>query len=276
MRQTVPATPPHGRHCRPAGLLGHTAVRRCVPAARVYTHVPEDGARRPGRRSPKQAARLAETLARQEQSCRGVRPLPRNEAAAKDFPDRAGRSAPSKIARLRRGLPPRIAPRLWCTARRLRRDDFVFAAGRRVERCARAAAGCGPPAKTGCKWRALWSRPWAPRTNQKEDRSTPPRGPADPSARTDRRAPAWLPDVAASRRSPPNTPRSRPRRGSSRGSAWRDPNVCLRLRPSVQVAFAVTEICRTGAKQLMVPGCALRRARIALVNYIPPAGSGKT
>src|SRR5260370_25437490 len=244
MRQTVPATPPHGRRCRPAGLPGHTEVRRCVPAAPVYTHVPEDGARRPGRRSPKQADPLAGTLVRQEQFGGGVGAFGGEEVAEKDAPDRAGRSAPSKTARLHRGSPPRIAPRLWCTARWLRRDDFVFAAGRRIERCARAAVGCGPSAKTGCRSRELWSRPWAPRADQKEVRSTPPRGPADPSARTDRRAPAWLPDVAASRRARRDTPRSRPRRGSSRGSAWRDPNACLRLRPSVPVAFAVTENCQ--------------------------------
>src|SRR5205823_924975 len=137
-------------------------------------------------------ARPAETRVRPAQSCPCVRLFPQDEAAAKNFPDRAGRPAPSKTARLPRGSPPRTAPRPWCTARWLRRDDFVFAAGRRIER-----------------------------------------------------------------------------------SAWRDPDVCLRLRTSVQVAFAVTEICRSGAKQAMLPGCTLRPARTALVNYIPPAGSGQ-
>src|SRR5258705_11829439 len=79
------------------------------------------------------------------------------------------------------------------------------------------------------------------RSGQKEVRSKSLPDPADPFARTSRRAPAWLLDVAAFRPGRRDMLRSRPRHGSSRGSAWRDPDVCLRLRPSLKVAFAVTE-----------------------------------
>src|SRR6266436_7296920 len=198
-------------------------------------------------RSPRQAARPAGTLAPQAHSCRCVPPPPQGEAAAADFPDRVAQAAPSRTARLRRGWPPRTAPPPCCTARLLRQDDSVSAAGRRTERCVQAAAH-GPLAETGCKWRAPWFRPWVPRAGQKEARSRLPPGPADPAARTSRPAPAWLLDVAASRPARRDTLRSRPRHGSSRGSAWRDPDVCLRLRPSLKVAFAVTENRQLGAK----------------------------
>src|SRR5229473_795116 len=235
------------------------------------------------RRSPRQVARPAGTLAPQAHFSRSVRLLRQGEVAAVDFPDRVAQAAPSRTVRLRRGSLLRTAPPPCCTAQSLRQDDSVFAAGRRIERCVQAAAH-GPRAETGCKWRAPWFRPLVPRAGQKEVRSKSLPDPADPFARTSRPAPAWLLDVAASRPGRRDTPRSRPRHGSSRGSAWRDPDVCLRLRPSLKVAFAVAEKlsirCQTGANyahhQIMVLGCASRRTRTALFNYIPPAGSGKT
>src|SRR6266403_2384833 len=233
-------------------------------------------------RSPRQAARPAGTLAPQAHSCRCVPPPPQGEAAAADFPDRVAQAAPSRTARLRRGSPPRTAPPPCCTARLLRQDDSVSAVGRRIERCVQAAAH-GPRAETGCKWRAPWFRPWVPQAGQKEVRSRLLPGLADPAARTSRPAPAWLLDVAASRPGRRDTPRSRPRHGSSRGSAWRDPDVCLRLRPSLKVAFAVTEKlsirCQTDANyahhRIMVLGCASRRTQTALSTIYPHPEAAK-
>src|SRR6266436_5212777 len=275
MRQTVPVRLRHARHFRSGCLPGRTAAPRCVLEAPVCTHAQEFAPHPQRRRLPKQAAPPAETPARQEHSCRCAPPPPQAGAAAIDFPGQAARAAPSKRAHPRRGSRPQIAPQPSCTARWLRLDDSVFAAGRRSERCARAADGPGQHAETGYRWPAPWFRPWDRRANRTANHSKSPRAPAGPFAHRGRRAPAWLPGVAATRRARRDTPRWRPRRGSSRGSAWRDPDVCLRLRPSVQVAFAVTEICRSGAKQVMIPGCTLRPARTALVNYIPPAGSGQ-
>src|SRR3989441_9611872 len=283
MRQKVPATQPHGQHCRLADLLARRAVPRCVLGARACMRGQECAARRPTLRSPWQVVPPAGTLVPQAHSCRCVRPPPQDEAAAVDFPGRAARGAPSRTARLRRGSPPRITPPPWCTGRWLRQDDSVSAAGRRIERCAQAAAAHDLPAETGYRWPAPWSRPWALQAGQKEARSKPLPGPADPSARRDPRAPAWLLDVAASRPARRDTPRSRPPRGSSRGSAWRDPDACLRLRPFLTVAFAVTENCQSGANQVPTTrpsdnGAGLRVASYANCpfNYIPPAGSGKT
>src|SRR5258708_25192660 len=222
-------------------------------------------------------------LAPQAHSGRCVQPLPQGEAAAADFPDRVGQAAPSRTARLHRGSLLQTAPPPCCTAQSPRQDDSVAAAGRRIERCVQVAAH-DPLAETGYKWRAPWFRPLVPRAGQKEVRSKSLPDPADPFARTSHRAPAWLLDVAASRPGRRDTLRSRPRHGSSRGSAWRDPDVCLRLRPSLKVAFAVTEKlsirCQTVANyphhRILSLGCASRRTRTALFNYIPPAGSGKT
>ena len=214
------------RHCPLVDLPGHTEARRCALAAPVCAPAREDGARRPPPRSPKQAARSAETRARPAHSFPCVPRLPQDAVAGLSFQDRAGRSAPSKRARLPPCPRPRNAPRLGCSVEWLRRHDSVFAAKTRSARCARAAAGRNPRAETGCRWQRPLSRLWARRADQTARRNKPPRAPACPAAHRGRRAPAWLPDAAVLRPEPRDKPGSHPRRGSSRGSAWRVPDAC--------------------------------------------------
>jgi len=49
---------------------------------------------------------------------------------------------------------------------------------------------------------------------------------------------------------------------------------CLLMSAAIR-AFAVSENCRSGAKQVIVPGCTLPGARTARPNYIPLVGGGQ-
>ncbi len=209
-----------------ARSLRRKAAQRCALAAPACARGRINAAPRPGHCQLSPIARRAEMPSPRAHFCPAARRFPPREAAGLNFPGRVARCAPGKRAHPLAGRPPRTSPRPWSTAPWLRRCDFAFAAERHSERCAQEAVGRRRCARSGCKSPGPCSRHAARRACRTTIRNRTRRGPVVPRARTNPLMPAWLPGAAEPRRVRLCKPRLHPRRGSSPGIAWRDPDAC--------------------------------------------------